>query len=373
MSKKKFKQLKQLGSGEYGKVFLVQDKDTAEQFALKRISKRYIRKYKIQKDIQLEVEIHRKLDHENIIRFYDYYEDSKFVYFLLELAEDGDLFNLDVSEEADEIAYVETEETHEEHENNQVTEELSEPSVEEEEAPKKNNKRSRNKSDRDQRAKPEESDEESEEESHNEVGEESITDKSSEDEADEVKEIVVTNKETLEYKYNFEHHFHRKEAVVAKFVKQLIVALQYLHKNRIVHRDIKLENILLGKDGTLKIADFGFSWRYKGQKDVQHEQCGTTQYIPPENVAGRPYRFSPDIWAVGVFAYDMMFYRTPFKASKKSLVKKRIQACKITFPKNMKYSQLFKDFILKILVKNPKKRISLNRMLEHPWIKNFAL
>ena len=83
-----------------------------------------------------------------------------------------------------------------------------------------------------------------------------------------------------------------------------------------MHRDIKLDNILLTSEGDVKICDFGVSKLIKNRNQTQTEQCGTPAYIAPEVFRGKGYKgFQSDIWGAGVVLYAMLFGTVPFKAT----------------------------------------------------------
>ena len=104
---------------------------------------------------------------------------------------------------------------------------------------------------------------------------------------------------------------------LAKFVfRQLIQGISYVNSKRVLHRDIKLDNILLTSEGDVKICDFGVSKLVQSATATQTEQCGTPAYIAPEVFKGRGYRgFQSDIWSAGVVLYAMLFGTVPFKAT----------------------------------------------------------
>lgn len=102
----------------------------------------------------------------------------------------------------------------------------------------------------------------------------------------------------------------------AKFVfKQIMEGIAYLHSNKVAHRDIKLDNILLDGHGNIKIGDFGVSRKIE-ENEVLFEQCGTPAYIAPEIVKDMGYRgFPVDIWSAGICLYAMLYGNVPFKAN----------------------------------------------------------
>ena len=103
----------------------------------------------------------------------------------------------------------------------------------------------------------------------------------------------------------------------AKFIfRQIIQGIQYVHTKGVLHRDIKLDNILLTSEGDVKICDFGVSKIIASKSQLQTEQCGTPAYIAPEVFKGKGYfGFKSDIWSAGVVLYAMLFGTVPFKAT----------------------------------------------------------
>jgi serine/threonine protein kinase len=103
---------------------------------------------------------------------------------------------------------------------------------------------------------------------------------------------------------------------IAKYLfKQIIEGLGYLHSKSILHRDIKLDNILLDGKGQVKIADFGVSKLVK-PNEIMREQCGTPAYIAPEIIKDQGYTgFKADLWSAGVVLYAMLYGTVPFKAN----------------------------------------------------------
>jgi serine/threonine protein kinase len=107
---------------------------------------------------------------------------------------------------------------------------------------------------------------------------------------------------------------------VAKYVfRQVVDGLQYCHSKGIVHRDMKLDNLLLDESGTVKICDFGVSKQLTSSHETMTEQCGTPAYIAPEILKDKGYRgFGVDIWSLGVCLYALLYGTVPFKANNMS-------------------------------------------------------
>jgi 5'-AMP-activated protein kinase catalytic alpha subunit len=109
--------------------------------------------------------------------------------------------------------------------------------------------------------------------------------------------------------------------------KQVIEGIGYIHSKKILHRDIKLDNILLDGKGNVKIADFGVSKQVKAG-EVMYEQSGTPAYIAPEIIKDKGYKgFKADLWSAGVVLFAMLYGTVPFKANNmKDLHKQIIEA-----------------------------------------------
>ena len=155
----------------------------------------------------------------------------------------------------------------------------------------------------------------------------------------------------------------------AKFVfKQIMEGIAYLHDNGVVHRDIKLDNILLDGHGNIKIADFGVS-RKVIDNEILFEQCGTPAYIAPEIVRELGYKGYPvDIWSAGVCLYAMLYGNVPFKANQMGDLNKMILDSTIEFKDTV--SEESRDLMMRMLQKNPNKRLTAIETLEHAWFED---
>ena len=156
-------------------------------------------------------------------------------------------------------------------------------------------------------------------------------------------------------------HLHEKKNTVfpeekAKFyVMELVIALDFLHKNNMVYRDLKPENILLDLQGHIKLTDFGLSKIFENENDKAFTVCGTPQYLAPEILLKKGYDKSVDWWSLGCVLYEMLYCRLPFKFKKGQKISLNIYKEEIPFDK--KISEDAKDFISNLLIFEPESRL----------------
>ena len=151
------------------------------------------------------------------------------------------------------------------------------------------------------------------------------------------------------------------------------LALQYLHKNGIVYRDIKPENILLEEDGYLKLIDFGMAKILKDDEKA-NSFCGTPEYLAPEIITGEGHNRMADWWSYGALIYEMLFGIPPFFSENVEKMYDLITKSELRFPKKFKVSDDAKDLLAKLLVKNQKERFGINGFEEikkHPFFKGM--
>ena len=154
--------------------------------------------------------------------------------------------------------------------------------------------------------------------------------------------------------------------------KQVVLGLKYMHKNNIVHRDIKLDNLLLDLSNTIKICDFGVSKILKSSDELMFEHCGSPTYIAPEVLGKNGYKgFSCDIWSLGVTLYYILGGDQPFGGKDMEELKKKF------FLKNyykIKFvSDEANDLLDKMLTKNPEERITLDEIIKHKWLEDVDI
>ncbi|OHT01688.1 CAMK family protein kinase [Tritrichomonas foetus] len=257
-----YKKREELGRGGFATVYRVTNEATQQSFALKATSRQLLTKPKVMQKHRSEVAIQRSLDHEYILKLYDFFEDSVNTYMVLELCPGRS-----------------------------------------------------------------------------------------------VRDLVKRKN-------------HLSEPETVKILRNVIEGLCYLHDNRIIHRDLKLENFLIGNDGKVRIADFGLSAKLDYDDEKKYTVCGTPNYLSPELLipGSHGHRYEVDIWAIGVCAFAMLTGHPPFETRHKSLTYEHIKNCQYHFPVELNLSYQAKSFIKSILQINPDLRPSAYELLQHPFI-----
>ena len=160
-----------------------------------------------------------------------------------------------------------------------------------------------------------------------------------------------------------------KEDVACHLFRQIIVGLHYCHQQQVLHRDIKLDNVLLTSQGDVKICDFGVSKFIQKPQELMHEQCGTPAYIAPEVFQGKGYQgYQSDVWSAGVVLYAMLYGTVPFKASNISELQQQVIKKQPGFSGEI-ISPKAIDLLQLILNKDPAKRLTTEQILAHDWMK----
>lgn len=252
----------ELGRGGFAAVYRVTNQSTGEEYALKVVPKERVQKPKSLEKLKNEMALQRSLNHPNILKSYDNFEDSKNFYILLELAPNGS-----------------------------------------------------------------------------------------------VKDMVKKNRYLSEYE-------------TARILREVMSGLCYLHDNRIIHRDLKLENFLIGKDNKVKIADFGLSTKLDFDDERKYTVCGTPNYLSPELLtnSSKGHSYEVDIWTIGVCTFAMLTGRPPFETSRRKLTYEHIKNCKYQFPPEIPLSAAARDFIKGILQIKPERRPNAQDVALHPFL-----
>ncbi|CAD8043014.1 unnamed protein product [Paramecium primaurelia] len=158
------------------------------------------------------------------------------------------------------------------------------------------------------------------------------------------------------------------ESKIALIMFKIFDALEYLHTKNIMHRDIKLENILLkdkSENFDLKIADFGLASYTESELIIK--RCGTPGYVAPEILNDQKYNEKVDVFSAGIILYILLTGQAPFYGNSLDDVIEKNRVCQINF-QGLKISQDAQDLLYKTLEPNPKYRISSLEALSHPFI-----
>jgi len=142
----------------------------------------------------------------------------------------------------------------------------------------------------------------------------------------------------------------------AFYTSQIVLVFLFLHKNRIVYRDLKPENLLIGLDGYLKLTDFGFAKRLDGKKKTQ-TLCGTPEYIAPEILRNQGHGFPVDWWALGILLFEMFCGNPPFEDDDAMKIYKKILEGQYVYPGDVNVPARAKAFINALLQQSPRDRL----------------
>ncbi|XP_063797146.1 NUAK family SNF1-like kinase 1 [Pseudophryne corroboree] len=166
--------------------------------------------------------------------------------------------------------------------------------------------------------------------------------------------------------YDFINNKHQiPESEARRFFRQIVSAVHYCHKNGIVHRDIKLENILLDENLNVKLADFGLSNLYQ-KNQVLETYCGSPLYASPEIVKGLPYNGPEvDCWALGVLLYALIHGSMPFDNSNYKTLAEQIGSGQYREPPHLSGACGLIDWMLTV---NPARRASIEDIANHWWV-----
>ena len=158
------------------------------------------------------------------------------------------------------------------------------------------------------------------------------------------------------------------ELEIKYYFIQLVNVLKYLKDKKIVHRNLKLENIFISDKMIVKVGGFHLATQLKSNKEKLTIKIGTPNYIAPE-LLNHNYSYEVDVWALGVILYTLIFGKKPFYKKKEEELYKIIINGEYSFPENCQISEDLKDLIKKILVIDVNERIKLDQILNHNFLK----
>lgn len=154
------------------------------------------------------------------------------------------------------------------------------------------------------------------------------------------------------------------------YIYQIICALKYLYEKKIIHRDIKPQNILINNN-EIKICDFGFAKKYK-ENDLINTFCGSPLYMAPEILKFNEYSEKADIWSLGVIIFEILFKHHPYPSiNKHDLIKNIKSNDSIKIPKNKNINSSLINLLEGILNKDDKSRLSWEKIFGHKWFLSY--
>jgi len=262
-----YKVIEFLGKGGFAQVYKLQSNDTGNFYAAKCVWKEHITSRSTAKKVVHEIKIHSKLQHKHIVRMERHFEDSKFVYLLLEVCENQSMM-----------------------------------------------------------------------------------------------ELMKRRKRLTEPEVRY-------------YLLQLIDACAYLHRKNIIHRDLKLGNLLIDKNNQIKLADFGLAIQLQTENEKRTTICGTPNYIAPEVLNGKKnggHSFEVDVWSLGCIMFTLLCGKPPFETSQLKKTYMKIHRTDYTFPPDLDISQQAKNLVKRMLVRKAEKRPTMEELRTDPFFQMYV-
>ena len=163
------------------------------------------------------------------------------------------------------------------------------------------------------------------------------------------------------------------ETEASYLIDQCIRGLRYMHGNAVIHRDLKLSNLLVNDQFVVKIADFGLATQLEFDGERKRTICGTPNYIAPEILDGghAGHSYEVDIWSLGVIMYTLLVGKPPFEMSDMKSTYRRIKEASYSFPPDLYISLEAKNLIRRVLQAEPSRRPDLSGIENDPFFKLY--
>lgn len=160
---------------------------------------------------------------------------------------------------------------------------------------------------------------------------------------------------------------------IKKIIYQIANGIKVLHENKIVHLDIKLENIMINENHDIVIIDYGYS-EFLGNRTMINRFCGSYAYVSPEQIKLNAYNpYKSDVWSFGVLIYAILYNQLPFISPKNTIEElfDSISDSEIDIPETIPPAA--RDLIFSMLDRNPHTRIMIHDVINHLWIQSAAI
>ncbi|KAH0791651.1 CAMK family protein kinase [Histomonas meleagridis] len=159
---------------------------------------------------------------------------------------------------------------------------------------------------------------------------------------------------------------HLDESEAKPIFRQILEAVQYIHSNRVAHRNLKVESILIDESWQFKITNFILA-NFVDRNNLVKTPCGSPCYASPECISGQPYNgFTSDVWSCGVILFVMLTGSFPWTKRKQAELFTQIRNGRFTIPS--KLSPEAQNIIKKLMTVNPIERYTIEDALSDPWL-----